>query len=152
MANVRKSRADGGKTTVESRNDVFIETRPNLLRATTRLSPQQNLDSPLHDFSDDTLDDSYVSHNDMLRDVQNYTSPLNFGVDTSVGTAELLLPQQVSPDVASPGGASPAGISLGESYTGGIITPTNARTRPGAGARAFTRTSAYTCFSGTKDN
>ena len=56
------------------------------------------------------LGDNYVSHEDMLQDVQNYTSDLDFGVDAPAGTVELLLPQQVSPDVASPGGASPAGI------------------------------------------
>ena len=122
MVNVRKSPANGGKTTVESRNAVFIETPPNLFPATTRLSPQQNLESPSYDFSGDTLDNNYVSHDDMLRDVQNYTSALNFGVDTSVGTVELLLPQQASPGITSPGGASPAGISPGGSYTGGIIT------------------------------
>ena len=137
MVNIRKSRADGG-TTVESRNATFIETPPNMLPATPRLSPQQNFESSSCDFSDDTLDDNYVSHAVMLRDVQNYTSTLNFGVDTSVGTVELLLPQQVSPGVTSPEGASSAGISPGGSYTGGIITSTSARTSPGAGARAYT--------------
>ena len=91
MVNIRKSRADGGRTTVENRNAIFIETPPNLLPATTRLSPQQNLDSPSYDFSDDTLDDNSVSRDDMLGNVPNYTSALNFGVDTSVGTVELLL-------------------------------------------------------------
>ena len=45
MVNIRKSRANGGKTTVESRNTIFIETPPNLLPATRRLSPQQDLES-----------------------------------------------------------------------------------------------------------
>ena len=71
---------------VESRGVIFVETPPNLLPATRRLSPQQDLESPLYDFSDDTLDDNYVSHDDMLRDVQNYTSALGFGVDTPAGT------------------------------------------------------------------
>ena len=96
---------------VESRNVVFIETPPNLLLVARRLSPQQDLESPSYDFSDDTLDDNYVSHDDMLRDVQNYTSALNFGVDTPAGTVKLLLPQQASPGVTSPGGALPAEIS-----------------------------------------
>ena len=39
---------------VESRNVVFIETPPNLLPATRRLSPQQDLESLPYDFSDDT--------------------------------------------------------------------------------------------------
>ena len=96
---------------VESRNGVFIETPSNLLPAARRLSPQQDLESPSCDFSDDTLDDSYVSHDDLLRDMQNYTSALDFGVDTPTGTVELVLPQQTSPDSTSPGGALPAGLS-----------------------------------------
>ena len=98
---------------VESRNVVTVEAPPNLLPEERRLSPQQDLESPSYDFSDDTLDDNYVSHDDMLRDVQNYTSTLDFGVDTPAGTVELFLPQQASPGVTSPGGASPAGISPG---------------------------------------
>ena len=99
---------------VESRNVVFIETPPNLLPATRRLSPQQNLESPSYDFSDDTLNDNYVSHDDILRDMQNYTSALDFDVDTSAGTVELLLPQQAVPGLTSPGGASPAKFRPGE--------------------------------------
>ena len=79
---------------VESRKVVFIETPPYLLSAARRLSPQQDLESPSYDFSDDTLDDDYVSHDDMLRDVQNYNFALDFGVVTPAGTVELLLPQQ----------------------------------------------------------
>ena len=113
MVSIRKRRADGGKTTVASRNAVFIETPPNLLPATTQLSPPKSLESPSYDFSDDTLDDNYFLHDDMLRDVQNYTSALNFGIYTSVGTVELLPPQQALPGVTSPGEAWPAGISPG---------------------------------------
>ena len=68
---------------VESRYVVFIETSTNLLPAARRLSPQQGVESPSYDFSDDTLDDNYVSQDDMLRDMQNYTFALDFGVDTS---------------------------------------------------------------------
>ena len=103
---------------VESRDIVSIETPPNLLPTARRLSPQQDLESPsyefnddTHEFSDDTLDNNYVSHDDMLRDVQNYSSALEFGVDIPAGTVELLLPQQASPGVTSPGGTSTAGIS-----------------------------------------
>ena len=98
---------------VERRNVIFIETPPNLLPAARRLSPQQDLESPSYDFSDDTLDDNYVSHDNTLRDVQNYPSALDFGVDTPAGTVEILLPQQDSPCVPLPGGALPAGISPG---------------------------------------
>ena len=92
---------------VKSRNVVFIVTPPNLLSAARRLSPQQDLKSPSYDFSDDTLDDNYVSHDDMMRDVQNYTSALDFGVDTPAGTVKMLLPQKVSPGVTSPGLGEP---------------------------------------------
>ena len=98
---------------MESRIVVFIETPRNLLPAARRLSSQHDLESPSCDFSHDTLDDNYVSHDDMLRDVQNYTSALDFGVDTPARTVELLLPQQASPGATLPGGASPAGISPG---------------------------------------
>ena len=99
---------------VESRYIVFIETPPNLLPAARRLSSQLDLESPSYDFSNGALGDNYVSHDDMLWDVQNYTSALDFGIDTPAGTVELLLPQQASPGVTSPGGTSPAGISPGE--------------------------------------
>ena len=109
---------------VENRkNVVFIETPPNLLPATRRLSPQQDLQSPSYDFNDDTLDDSYVSHDGMLRNVQNYTSALDFGVGTSTGMVEFLLPQQASPGVTSPGGASHAGISPGAVTPEGLSPP-----------------------------
>ena len=84
---------------VESRNVVFIEATPNLFPSARWLLPQQDLESPLYDFSVDTLDDNYVSHDDMLRDVQNNASALDFGVDTPTETVELLLPQQASPGV-----------------------------------------------------
>ena len=120
---------------VESRNVVFIETPPNLLSAARRLSPQQDLESPSYGFSDNTLDDNYVLHNDILRDVQNYTSALDFGFDTSTGTVDLLLPQQASHGVTSPGGALAA-----EKNPGGVTpkgsSPPPAPTSTSAAPRA----------------
>ena len=113
---------------MESRNGVFVETQLNLLPAARWLSPQQDLESPSYDFSDDTLDDNYVSHDDMLRDVQNYTSALDFDVNTPAGRVELLPPQQASPGVTFPGGASPAEKFARGSYTGEVITSTSANT------------------------
>ena len=49
----------------------FSSTPPNLLFVARQLPPQQDLESPPYDFSDYTLDDNYVSHEEMLRDVQN---------------------------------------------------------------------------------
>ena len=77
---------------VESRNVVFIETPPNLLPAARPLSPQQDIESSSYDFSD-----NYVSDDDILRDVQNYTSVLDFSIDTSAGTVKLLLPNNPHP-------------------------------------------------------
>ena len=60
----------------------------------------------------------------MLRNVQNYTSALDFDVDTLAGTVEFPLPQQASPGVTSPGGASPTGISpAGVTPEGSSSTP-----------------------------
>ena len=78
---------------VERRNVVFIKTPPNMLPVARRLSPQQDLESPSYDIRDDTLDDNYVSHDNMLRDVKNSISTLDFSVDMPAGTLELLLPQ-----------------------------------------------------------
>ena len=132
---------------VENKNVVFIETQQNVLPATRRLSPQQGLESPSYDFSDDTLDDNYVSHNGMLRDMQNYTSALDFGVDTPAGTTKFLLPQQASPDVTSLGGASPAispsrGVTQEESSTPSAPAPAPARALAPAPGPAPTPTSA----------
>ena len=124
---------------VESRNVVFIETPPNLLLAAIGLSPQQDLRLPSYDFSDDTLDDNYVSHDDMLRDVQNYTSALDFSVDKPARTAELLLPQQTSPGVTSPGGASPVGISPG----GATPTGSSSLPAPTPGSAALKATNGH---------
>ena len=104
---------------VESRNVVFIETPPNLLSTARQLSPQQDLESPSYDFSDD----NYVSHGDMLWDVQNYTSALDFGVDTPAGTVEFIMPQQASPGENLPGGASSAGILPGRVTPEGSSPP-----------------------------
>ena len=98
---------------VESRNVISIETSPNMLPAVRWLSPQQDLESSSYDFRYETLDDNYVSHDGMPRDVQNCTSTLDFGIDIPAGTVDLLLPQQVSHGVTLPGGASSAGISPG---------------------------------------
>ena len=124
---------------VEGRNVDFSEPPPNLLFAPRQLSPQQDLESPSYDFSDDTLDDTldnnYVSHDDILVDVQNYISALTFGVDTPAGTVELLLlSKQTSPGVTLPGGASFArtlseGVTPEESSLPPAPTPASAAPR-----------------------
>ena len=89
-----------------------------------------DLESPSYDFSDD----NYVLHDDMLQDVQNYTSALDFGVDTA-RTVELLLPQHASPDLTLPGGVSPVG-SLPGGVTPEGSSPPPAPTPASAAPRA----------------
>ena len=43
---------------VESRSVVFIETPPHLLPPSRRLSPLQDLEAPMFDFSDNSLDEN----------------------------------------------------------------------------------------------
>ena len=74
----------------------------------------------------------------MLRDVQNCTSALDFGVDTPVGPVGLFMPQQASPGVTSPGGASlagclPGGVTLEGSSPPPAPTPASAALRANNG-------------------
>ena len=91
---------------VESRNVVFNETPPHLLPPSRRLSSLQGLEDPTFDFSDHILDDNYISREDMIQDVQDYTSVLDFDANDP---AELLVPMQASPGGSSPGGVTPQG-------------------------------------------
>ena len=63
---------------VESRNVTFIETPPHLLPQPSKLSPVQNLVPPSWDLDDDTLANDYISYDDLLRDVRDYTSVMDF--------------------------------------------------------------------------
>ena len=56
---------------------VEIETPPQLLPLSRRLSPLQELGAQTFDFSDNRLDDNYTSRDDMIQDVQDYTSALD---------------------------------------------------------------------------
>ena len=136
---------------VESRNVVFIETPRNLLPAAKWLSPQQDLESPLYGYIDDTLDDNYVSHDDMLPHVQLHLrsgfqrrhacrNGRTVSASTSLTRRNFVW------------GSLARGNFARWSYTRGIIISTSARASPGAGARVCTRTSAYICFCGTKSN
>ena len=63
---------------VESRDTNFIETPPHLLLPPSKLSPLQDLVPPSWDLDDDTLDNDYISYDDLLRDVRDYTGVLDF--------------------------------------------------------------------------
>ena len=47
----------------------------------SQLSPLQGLQSPSLDFTEDTLNDDYVSSEKMLRDVLNYTAAQELNID-----------------------------------------------------------------------
>ena len=66
----------------------------------------RGLEDPTFDFSDNSLDDNYTSREDMIQDVQDYTSVLDFDANDP---AELLVPMQASPGGSSPGGVTPQG-------------------------------------------
>ena len=63
---------------MESRNVTFIETPPQLLPPPSKLSPVQDLVPPSWDLDDDTLDNDYISYDDLLRDVRDGTDVLDF--------------------------------------------------------------------------
>ena len=112
---------------VESRNATFIETPPHLLPPPSKLSSLQDLVPPSWDIEDDTLDNDYISYDDLLRDVRDYTGVLDFtanapanhenasGVSTDPQVQELVdqirdLTRRdlLTPAAPSPGAASPA--------------------------------------------
>ena len=63
---------------VESRNVTFIETPSHLLPPPSKISPLQDLVPPSWDIDDDTLDNDYISYDDLLRDVRDYADVLDF--------------------------------------------------------------------------
>ena len=112
---------------VESGKVALIETPPHVLPPPSKLSPLQDLVSPSWDIDNDTLDNDYSSYDDLLRDVKDYTTVLDFtvntpanhenanGVSTDPQVQELV--DQIhdltggnllTPAAPSPGAASPA--------------------------------------------
>ena len=67
---------------VESRNVAFLEPL-HLLPPSRRLSTLQGLEAPSFDFSDNSLDYNYTSREDLIRDVEDYTSALDFSTSTT---------------------------------------------------------------------
>ena len=127
---------------VESKNVTFIETPPHLLPPPSTLSLLQYLVLPSWDIDDDTLDNDYISYDDLLRDVRDYTVFLNFtanipanhentsGVSTDAQVQEvvdqirdftrrgLLTHAASSPGAASP--AEPLPEAVREPWEGGV--------------------------------
>ena len=63
---------------MESRNVTLIETQPHLLSPPSNLSPLQNLIPSSWDLDDDTLENDYISYDDLLWDVRDYINVLDF--------------------------------------------------------------------------
>ena len=62
---------------VESRNATFIETLLHLLPPPSKLSLLQALVPPWWDIDDGTLDNDFISYDDLLRNVMDYTGVLH---------------------------------------------------------------------------
>ena len=67
---------------MESRNVPF-ETPSHLLPPPSKLSLLQDLVPPSWDLDDDMLDSDYISYDDLLRDVRDYTGGLDFIANVS---------------------------------------------------------------------
>ena len=91
---------------IETRNVVFIKPPPYPIPQPLKLSPLQQLQSPSLKFTEDTLDDNYVSSEKMLRDVRVYTAALDFNIDIPADRGDV---RSESPRgvVSSFGGATP---------------------------------------------
>ena len=63
---------------VESRNVTFIETPPHLLPLPSKLFPLHDLVPPSWDLKDDTLDNDFISYDDLLWDIRDYTGVMDF--------------------------------------------------------------------------
>ena len=68
---------------------VFIEIPPHLIPQPSQLSPLQGLQSLSLDFTEDTLDNNYVSTQEMLRDVRDWTAALDFNIDIPADLGDL---------------------------------------------------------------
>ena len=114
---------------VESRYVTFIEAPPRLLPSPSKLSPLQDRVPPSWDLDDVTLDKDYISYDDFLRDVRDYTSILDFTVnipayhENASGVSadsqmqglvdqihDLTRKDLLTPAPPSPGTASPANL------------------------------------------
>ena len=92
---------------VEARNVVFIETAPHLIPQPSQPSPLHRLQSSSLKFTEDTLDDNYVSNEEMLQDVRDYTAALDFNIDILADRDDLH------------GESSRGGVSIGNGLSEG---------------------------------
>ena len=66
---------------MKGRNVAFIETPPHLLPPSSQLSPLQDMMPLSLDLDGDTLDNDYISSDDLMQDVTDYTGVLDFTAD-----------------------------------------------------------------------
>ena len=129
---------------VESRNVTFIKTPSHLLLPPSKLSPKQDLVPPSWDIDDDTLDNDYISYDDLLRDVRGYTGVLNFtanapanhanasGVSADPQVQELVdkIRDLTRRDFLTPAAPSPGAASPTEPLSGAVREPLSGRASP----------------------
>ena len=136
---------------VEARNVVFIETPPHLIPQPSQPSPLHRLQSSSLKFTEDTLDDNYVSSEEMLQDVRDYTAALDFNIDILADRDDLHVKSSrggVSPGNGLSGGDTPEAIIPSSSPAPSLAsTPTSV---PATAASKVTtrRTSRYVQHSG----
>ena len=129
---------------VESRNVTFIKTPSHLLAPPSKLSPLQDLVPPSWDIDDDTLDNDYISYDDLLRGVRDYTGVLNFtanapanhenasGVSADPQVQELVdqIRNLTRRDLLTPAAPLPGAASPAESLSRGVREPLSGRASP----------------------
>ena len=136
---------------VEARNAVFIETPPHLIPQPSQPSPLHRLQSSSLKFTEDTLDDNYVSNEEMLQDVRDYTAALDFNIGILADRDDLHSESSrggVSPGNGLSGGDTPEAIIPSSSPASSLApAPTSA---PATAASKVTtrRTSRYVQHSG----
>ena len=130
---------------------VFIETPPHLIPQPSQPSPLHRLQSSSLKLTEDTLDDNYVSSEEMLQDVRDYTAALDFNIDILADRDDLHGGSSrggVSPGNGLSGGDTPEAIIPSSSPASSLApTPTSAPATA-ASKVTTTRTSRYVQHSG----
>ena len=123
---------------VESRSVTFIETPPpHLLPPLLKLSLLQDLVPLSWDIDDNTLDNDYISNDELLRDVRDFTGVLDFtpnapanhenasGVSTDPQVQELVdeIRDLIRVDLLTPAAPSPGAASPAEPLPGAVRGP-----------------------------
>ena len=139
---------------VESRKFTFIETPPHLLPPPSEFSPLQDLVPPSWDLDDDILDNDYISYDDLLWDIRDYTGVLDFttnipanrenanGVSADPQVQELVdeIRHLTRRDFLTPGALWPGAASPAEPLPGAVREPLSRGTSPPSRGEASPKT------------